>query len=166
MTACEESIDIAADPQIIFDIMHDYDRRLDWDPFLKEARLLDGATKAGKGVRTWCVARNRGGGIGMETVYVIYKPPRLAAVKMTRGPWLLKSFAATLLHEQLAPSVTRVVYRYHFRPRPYWLAVIFEPLLRAVFSGETRRRLRALKRTVENLPVSPVATGQGMEEAG
>ena len=93
-------VDISADPQVIFDLVHDYQRRLEWDPFLQEARLLGGAKEAGRGVRTLCVARSRLAGLGMETVYITYSPPRVAAVQMTRGPWFLKSFAA-------APRISR-----------------------------------------------------------
>ena len=38
--AREESILIEASPESVFDLIHDYKRRLEWDPFLKEATLL------------------------------------------------------------------------------------------------------------------------------
>jgi len=145
-------VDISADPQVIFDLVHDYQRRLEWDPFLQEARLLGGAKEAGRGVRTLCVARSRLAGLGMETVYITYSPPRVAAVQMTRGPWFLKSFAAALRHESLVPGITRVVYCYHFRAKPRWLAPVLQLLLSAVFARETRRRLRGLKRALEGRP--------------
>ncbi len=59
-----QSIEIAAEPDVLFDLTQDYAHRLDWDPFPKEARLVGGAEDAGLGVRAWCVARN---GLGMET---------------------------------------------------------------------------------------------------
>jgi hypothetical protein len=37
----EETILIDASPESVFDLIHDYKRRLEWDPFLKEATLLD-----------------------------------------------------------------------------------------------------------------------------
>jgi hypothetical protein len=49
MRAREESIDIQAEPDVVFDLIHDYSRRLDWDPFLREARLLGGVSGAGVG---------------------------------------------------------------------------------------------------------------------
>jgi hypothetical protein len=150
MSARAESIDIHCEPQAVFDLFHDYDRRLQWDPFLKEARLLNGAVKAGQGVKAMCVARNPLARLAMQTIYISYAPPRVAAVQMVRGPWFLRSFAASLRHAHIAPGVTRVVYRYHFRARPVWLASMLNPMLAALFSWETRRRLQALKRALDD----------------
>jgi hypothetical protein len=69
-----QSVEVAAEPQALFDLTQDYSCRLDWDPFLKEAMLLGGAVRAGLGVRAWCVARN---GIGMETRYVSFESPHV-----------------------------------------------------------------------------------------
>src|SRR5580704_490872 len=101
----EQSILISASPGELFALTQDYDRRLHWDPFLRSAELLDGARVAGVGVRAYCVAHS---GLGMETEYVSFNPPRVTAVKMTRGPWLLRSFAGSWQFEPLAPRRTRV----------------------------------------------------------
>jgi hypothetical protein len=46
-----------------------------WDPLLKSAALVGGAAAAGLGARAFCVAHN---GLGMETEYVSFNPPRAA----------------------------------------------------------------------------------------
>jgi ribosome-associated toxin RatA of RatAB toxin-antitoxin module len=109
MPTFEHSIVIEADRAAVFALTQDYERRLSWDPFLKEARLLGGTTAAARGVRAWCVARS---GWGMETVYVALKAPEVAAVKMTRGPFPLARFAGTWRFREIAPGVTQVVFRY------------------------------------------------------
>ncbi|VTU02523.1 Uncharacterized protein OS=Cytophaga hutchinsonii (strain ATCC 33406 / NCIMB 9469) GN=CHU_2226 PE=4 SV=1: Polyketide_cyc2 [Gemmataceae bacterium] len=78
----ELSVEIAAPAADLFAVTQDYARRLEWDPFLRSAELLAGAASPGVGVRAYCVARS---GLGMETEYVSYRPPRVAAVRMTRG---------------------------------------------------------------------------------
>ena len=50
MKALEAGIEIAAEPAAAFDLVHDYGRRLEWDPFLSAACLLDGAQAAGIGL--------------------------------------------------------------------------------------------------------------------
>src|SRR5262249_5697949 len=117
-------------------------RRLDWDPFLKAADLLDGATQPGVGVRANCVARSS---FAMETEYVSFAPPTVTAVKMTRGPWFLAAFAGSWRFEELPDGRTRVGFRYHLQGRPRWLT----PLLGWVFARDTRKRLAALKDAVE-----------------
>ncbi len=69
-----QTIEVEAEPDILFDLTQDYAHRLDWDPFLREARLLEGADSPGIGVRAWCVAHN---GLGMETRYITFNPPGL-----------------------------------------------------------------------------------------
>jgi hypothetical protein len=150
----ESAIDVAASPEAVFDLIHDYDRRLEWDPFLCEARLLGGARQAGTGVRALCRARARSGGGAMETVYVSYQRPAVAAVKMTRGPFYLAEFAASLRQLPLPGGATRVSYKFHLAGRPAWLRPLMEPILAMVFRRETRRRLAALRRFFEMGPRS------------
>jgi hypothetical protein len=141
-----DSIEIAADPAPLFRLSQDYDRRLDWDPFLKSAELTDGAREAGVGVRALCVDRN---GTAMETEYISFNPPNTVAVKMTRGPWFLESFAGSWRFEAIAPARTRVSFIYSFRARPGWLAWLLRPICGHIFARDTRRRLVALKEAVE-----------------
>lgn len=82
LTKFSEKININDTQEIMFDYTQDYDNRLSWDTFLKKAELIDGATKADKGVRAYCVAKN---GLGMESEYVSFNRPKVTAVKMTQG---------------------------------------------------------------------------------
>ena len=145
----EYSTVVGSLPDVVFALTQDYSRRLTWDPFLRHASLLGGATTPGAGVRAWCVARS---GLGMETEYVTFSPPRIAAVKMTRGPWLLESFGGTWEFAPVDGGRTRVTFRYQFRVRPRWLAWLVEPLARWWFWRETRRRVDALQRVLRSRP--------------
>lgn len=144
------SIEIHASSEAIFDLIHDYDRRLEWDPFLRDARLIDGASHAGLGVESRCTARWLAGGMAMDTVYVSFNRPTVAAVKMTRGPWILRSFAASLRQEPRDSRTTRVTYRYHFESRSRLLSWLIDPIVGKVFHRETTRRLSALKAFLES----------------
>lgn len=143
----DDSIVIAASPDQLFALTQDYSRRLQWDPFLKSAELLGGAASAAVGVRAYCVAHN---GLGMETEYVSFNPPRACAVKMTRGPHVLASFAGSWRFEEIAPGQTLVGFRYHLRASPRWLSWLLTPIVRWVFSRDTHKRLLALKTAVEH----------------
>ena len=108
MPATSLSIEISAETDTIFDLIHDYSRRLDWDPFLREATLLNGATCADLGVVSRCVARRAVGGLAMDTEYVSFSRPSVAAVSMTRGPFFLHRFAASIRQKQLGDNLTLV----------------------------------------------------------
>lgn len=147
------SVEVAAEPQALFDLTQDYPRRLDWDPFLREARLIGGAERADLGVRAWCAAGN---GMGMETRYVTFEPPRVCAVEMTCGPWLIRSFAGSWRFDRLGPGRSRVTFTYCFIGRPRLLT----RLLGVVFARQTCRRLAALKKVVESVATTPGASGK------
>jgi len=137
-----QSIEVATEPALLFVLTQDYQNRLAWDPFLKAAKLLDGAKRPGVGVRVWCAARNR---LGMETRYISFNPPGACAVEMTRGPWFIRSFSGSWRFDPIRPSRTRVTFTYSLVGRP----ALLSGLLQTVFARETRRRLEALKRAAE-----------------
>ena len=142
----EYSILIRATPEHLFALTQDYSRRLEWDCFLKEAYLLDGATESGIGVRANCVAKS---GLAMETEYVSFNPPTVTAVRMTRGPWFIGSFAGSWRFHEESPGETRVHFRYNVQAWPAGLKPILSGILAWVFSRDTRKRLAALKASVE-----------------
>jgi len=146
----EQSIEIDASAADLFALTQDYERRLAWDPFLRSAELIAGAVAPGVGVRAYCVARS---GFGMETEYVSYRPPHVTAVKMTRGPWLVRSFAGSWRFIDLSPRRSRVVFQYALKGRCSWLT----PVLARVFARDTRKRLAALKAAVESGELLPKA---------
>ena len=141
-----QSITIAADAAELFDLSQDYSRRLQWDPFLRSAELLNGATTAQVGVKAYCVAKN---GWGMETEYVSFNRPRTTAVKMTKGPWFIQSFAGTWHFEQHSSEQTTVSFSYHLKAKPVWLSWLLTPLIARFFAHDTYKRLVALKQAVE-----------------
>lgn len=143
------TIEIAASAADTFDLLHDYAVRLNWDPFLREAKLLGGDTEAGPGVCSRCTARLTAGGCSMDTRYVSFRRPTVAAVKMIRGPAFLADFAATIRHTAVTDRSSRLTYIYQFSCRPRLLRRVVEPVVSFVFRRETRRRLRALKRFLE-----------------
>jgi hypothetical protein len=133
----------------VFDLLHDYSRRLEWDTLLRKAYLLDGATQAGVGVRSLCAGKWSKGGIPMVTEYVSFQRGKVAAVKMTNRPLFFKNFAATIRHDALEDSGSKITYTYHFEAKPRWLAWFLEPILNLRLSQETQKRLKALKTYLE-----------------
>ena len=143
------SIIIPASSTAIFDLVHNYDQRLDWDPFLRKAILLENATHASVGVSSRCSSRWSLGGFSMETIYISFKRPNLAAVKMTRGPFFLKSFAASIRHHRLDDHHTKVTYQYSFQIMFPFDHFLFNKIIQSNFNRETSRRLSALSSYLE-----------------
>jgi hypothetical protein len=141
----EASEIIPASSGEVFDLLHGYSRRLEWDTLLRAAYLEDGQTAAGKGVTSVCVGRWSLGGIALRTVYVSFERPKVAAVKMLNTPPFFESWAASIHHADLPGGESRITYQFHFTTRPHVLRFILDPVMERVFEWETRRRLRALK---------------------
>lgn len=143
------SIEIGASCEAVFDLIHDYERRLEWDLMLSEARLLAGASEAGVGVRSLCVGTWKSAYLTIETEYVRFERGRVAAVKLTNRPPLFTSFAATIKHEPTGECRSRTTYIYSFRARPKLLAPLLERVMHLMISREVRLRLQSLQKLIE-----------------
>ncbi|MDJ1502419.1 SRPBCC family protein [Xanthocytophaga agilis] len=146
-----EKILIHASATKVFDYTQDYTNRLKWDTFLTKADLIEGATKAGKGVKAYCVARN---GLGMETEYVTFNRPRVTAIKMTKGPFLFKTFLGSWTFKDLSASQTEVIFLYSFELR--FPLQILSYFIKRNLRNNVRQRLIDLKTCIEEDAVTSV----------
>jgi ribosome-associated toxin RatA of RatAB toxin-antitoxin module len=146
--AVEDRILIHAPAEALFDLAQDYALRLEWDPFLREMRFLDGASVAAVGVKVWVRAWT---GLTMTVEYISLDRPHVVAMKMLRGPWFFRAFAGTWRFVEQTSGTTEVVFRYAFetRWRGGWSRWMLDPLIRVVFRRDIRARLRGLKRGAE-----------------
>ena len=140
------TVDVPAPRAAVFQLLHDYDRRLEWDTLLRDARLCPGWSEAQLHATSVCTGRWYLGGIALKTEYISFKPPSVAAVKMLNRPPFFEAFAATIRHRDTAGGGSSVEYIYHFTARPRWLRWLLHPVMAAVFRWETRKRLQSLRR--------------------
>lgn len=136
---------IPAPSTAVFDLLHDYSRRLEWDTLLQAAYLDNGYAVAGKGVTSVCVGRRALGGIALKTVYLTFQRPTLAAVKIVNSPAFFQSWAASIHHEDISEHQSRITYKFHFITKPRLLQFMLDPILQRIFMWETKKRLQALK---------------------
>ena len=113
--------------------------RLRWDPFIRSQRFLDGATEAGRGVRTLTHARV---GPRMVSQYVSYRPPTSVGMTMVQGPWFFATFGGGWRFVPDADGC-RAVWKYTYTVRPGWLRPVAEPVGQWLLGREIRRRIAA-----------------------
>ena len=140
-----ERIVISSDQTHVFDFTQNYENRLLWDSFLKRAELIEGASKAERGVKAFCIARN---GFGMVTEYVSFNRPKATAIKMTRGPYMFKTFLGSWTFKGIENELTEVTFLYSFKLRFPFNLVTW--LVRNNLKSNVRQRLRDLKTNIEN----------------
>ena len=145
MIKFSENIQIICTPEESFDFTQDYEQRLNWDTFLKKAELLEDEPQPEKGVKAYCVAKN---GLGMETEYVSFNRPKVTAIKMTKGPYMFKSFLASWNFKEIQSNLTEVTFLYSFELRfPFSL---FGKFITKNLKRNVRQRLMDLKSSIEN----------------
>ncbi|SHH62418.1 Polyketide cyclase / dehydrase and lipid transport [Jatrophihabitans endophyticus] len=129
----------------VFDTIHDYRHRLEWDTLLRRAYTVDDAPPA-RGVTAVCTAAWWLGGYSFRTRYVTFDRPTVAAIKLESRPPFFAAWAASIRHTSLPGGRSRATYTMTFTVRPARLAPLLEPVAKALFRRETQRRLRALAR--------------------
>ena len=96
------SIDIAAPPELVYDLIADVPRMGEWSPECYRCKWLDGTTSAAVGARFR--GYNRVGRYRWATTAVITTADRGC------------EFAFTVVHDETGRDETR--WRYHFEPSP------------------------------------------------
>ncbi len=141
----EEKITVLENQDVVFDYTQDYKNRLEWDTFLQRADLLDGATKAGMGVKAYCQAQN---GVGIITEYVSFIRPRVTAIKMTSKSPIFKSFMGSWNFHSLDDKKTEVIFLYSFCLKfPFNM---FSKAIKKKLISNVKQRLLDLKKCIED----------------
>lgn len=136
---------ISAPADEVFELLHNYDRRLEWDTLLSEAYLEPEFAKAEIGAVSVCRGRVLLGGFALRTRYVSFEKGKVAAVKLLNNPPFFETFAASIRHVPIDAKSSEIIYKVNFTSKPRWLSFLVQPIMSFVFTWETRKRLRALK---------------------
>ena len=136
---------IPASADKVFELLHDYKRRLEWDTLLSEAYLEPEFEKAEKGAISVCRGKATLGGFAVRTRYVTFEKGKVAAVKMLNSPPFFDTFAASIRHLPIDGETSEVIYKVNFTAKPRLLRGIIQPVMKTVFAWETKKRLQALK---------------------
>lgn len=158
MPSATVTLSMGSPSRLAFELLHDYSRRLEWDPLLSEARLTRGCTKAAKGATSLCVSKVRFGRIGIETRYITYSPYSIAAVEMINHPPWFDTFAASIRHTD-TPQGSEITYKFRFSAKPRMLRWIVEPIMLLILRAETKRRLHAFAAFLSTLPCEQAGGG-------
>lgn len=137
---------IPASAKAVFDLLHDYQRRLEWDTLLRAAYLEPEFSVACKDAVSVCQGRFLLGGFALRTVYVSFERGKVAAVKMLNNPPFFDTFAASIRHFDISENSSEIVYKFSFTAKPKFLRWFLHPVMSKVFAWETRKRLQALKK--------------------
>jgi hypothetical protein len=128
---------------VVFALLHDYSRRLEWDTLLREARLTRGHKHSCKGATSLCVGKPFFGLLGLETRYITFNEPNIAAVTLINRPPFFAKFNASIRHVNNNDGSV-LTYHFQFSASPRMLRWLLEPIMLRLLKAETAKRLRAL----------------------
>jgi ribosome-associated toxin RatA of RatAB toxin-antitoxin module len=144
MPIVQSSILISKPQSELFRFAQDYDLRLEWDPFLKAMKFLNGATEADVNVLVWVKAKN---GLEMTVRYITINHPNRVAMEMVKGPFFFSRFAGTWIFDHLE-SKTKVTFKYNYDIKPLFRWIL-NPFVSRIFQKDIEERLNGLKIAAE-----------------
>ena len=150
MPKVSSSIVVKKPREAVFCLTQDYYLRKEWDPFVRDIRVLEGATRPAPGVGVWVRAWN---GLAMAVEYVSYRPHEVAAVKMTDGPPFFSTFGGVWRFADAVGGGTEVVFEYGYRTRWPALRPVLDRAIGWAFGRDIRARLAAVKRAAEETDI-------------
>ena len=136
------AITISAPIERVYAVSQDYDVRYDWDPFPEKMEFLQDNKSIAIGDQVKVVARS---GLVMTVEFIQLCPPKVAAIKMVKGPWFLKSFAGSWHFTEVEQGVTNAKFNYQIELKPYLNFFLVNELVKHYFSQKVQQRLAGLK---------------------
>lgn len=139
-------VEINSTLEKVYEISQDYSQRYDWDPFPETIEFLGDATTIDIGARVKIVAKS---GFKMEVEFVQVSPPEVTAIKMVKGPYILKTFAGSWLFKALPGGNTQAIFKYTIKTKNWVFPFISDRLINWYFGKHVKTRLDSLKQYCE-----------------
>ena len=118
MPTAEIKETIPAPADVVFALVHNYKKRLEWDTLLSEAYLEPEFTEAKRGAISVCRGKLILGGFALRTQYVSFEKGKVAAVKLLNQPPFFASFAASIRHIEIDANSSQIIYKVNFTAKP------------------------------------------------
>ena len=138
-----------APPAVVFDAFHYHHWKVQWDSLVADTQISDGAPCPYVGA----ISTNGGAGLlrplAMETEFVAFDRPRLAAATMRGRSFPFGRRAASMRHVPLTGGRSTLIYSYTLETHPSALRWLMEPVVDRLFLHATRKRFRRLAAWLE-----------------
>ncbi|MFZ6647093.1 SRPBCC family protein [Undibacterium sp. TJN25] len=142
----EYSVEIDASIEDVYRISQDYSVRYLWDPFPEKIEMLHGEQEIRPGTEVRVLAKS---GIQMEVRFVQCRPPEVAAVTMTKGPFFLSHFAGSWTFRARADVGTLARFKYSLKMKRWALPWLSEKIASFYFRRKIIERMSGLKHYCE-----------------
>jgi hypothetical protein len=139
-----------ASEAVVFDAFHYHHWRARWDSLVSATHVLGGAPCPFVGAITHNAGAGALRGLSMQTQFISYDRPRVAAASMLGKSFPFTRWAASMRHHAVGPHQSMMVYTYSFEVAPYSLRWIIRPFVEWIFYWQTSRRFARLREFLEH----------------
>lgn len=134
---------------VVFDAFHYHHWKARWDSLVADTQISGGAPCPYVGA----VSTNGGAGLlrplAIETEFVAFERPRLAAATMRGRSFPFGKWAASMRHVPVEGGRSTLIYTYTLETHPAGLRWLMEPVVDQIFLRATRRRFGRLATWLE-----------------
>lgn len=134
---------------VVFDAFHYHHWKAQWDTLVADTRISNGAPCPYVGA----ISTNGAAGLlrplAMQTEFVAFDRPRLAAATMRGRSFPFGKWAASMRHVPAGGNSSTLIYTYTLETHPPALRCLMEPVVDRLFLRATRRRFRRLAAWLE-----------------
>lgn len=129
-----------APADVAFDAFHYHYWRSRWDSLVSATHVIGGHSCPYVGA----VTQNAGSGwmrpLSMQTQFLSFDRPKVAATTMIGKSFPFSRWAASLNHREIDEDSSMLIYTYTFSAGPRLLAFVVEPIIKLIFDWQTRHR--------------------------
>lgn len=154
-----------ANEAVVFDAFHYHHWRVRWDSLVSSTRVQGGAPCPYVGAVTENEGRGLLRALAMQTRFVSFDRPHVAAAAMLGRSFPFTRWAASMQHRAAGPKRSLLIYTYTFECGPPALRWLMEPAVRCIFNWQTHRRFARLQRFLEE-HASEIARWQCEQHTG
>jgi hypothetical protein len=134
-----------AHESVVFDAFHYHFWRSRWDSLVSATHVIGGAACPYVGA----ITQNAGGGalrgLSMQTQFISFDRPNLAAAAMVKQSFPFTRWAASMRHRATGTNQSVLIYTYTFEAGPPILRRLLEPVVKFAFDWQTTRRFLRLQ---------------------
>ncbi|MFL6658965.1 MAG: hypothetical protein ACJ8GW_12885 [Massilia sp.] len=131
--------------EVVFDIFHYQIWRSRWDSLVNATHIVGGAPCPYVGAVNQVATGGMLRGLSMQTEFISYKRPRIAAARMLGRSFPFTKWAASMKHEAIDADKSLMIYTYTIETGPALLRWIMEPVVSRIFERQTRRRFACMR---------------------
>jgi hypothetical protein len=134
-----------AESAVVFDCFHYHHWRKRWDSLVSATHVLGGAPCPYVGATTSNTGAGWLRGLAMQTQFISYRRPQVAAARMVGSTFPFSRWAASMRHVPDGDQQSILIYTYSFDTAPGGLRWVMRPVVNAIFLFQTRRRFERMR---------------------